>query len=172
MGGAGLPGYLRHPGRIRGMVGLPSPGSTAPTSLRKVTHRHLLIPSGVLLAIVVSFFLWGDLTDSVIYYLTPSEAVDQRADRPDGYRFRLGGLVEQDGISASDTETGFIVSDGAASVQVVHTGAVPQLFRAGIGVVVEGAWDGGVFRSDTLLINHDEQYRTAEDDQPYQIPTP
>ena len=45
---------------------------------------------------------------------------------------------------------------------MVHSGAPQELFSEGIGVVVEGTWDGTVFHSDTMLVKHDEQYRTDE----------
>ena len=136
-----------------------------------MNRRHVLIPAGALLAIVVGFLVWGGLGDNVVYYLTPSEAVDQRAGQEPGYRFRLGGLVEADRLEVTDDGVRFTVGDGAASIAVEHTGAVPQLFRPGIGVVVEGAWKGDTFRSDTLLINHDEQYRAADGEGTYQVPT-
>jgi cytochrome c-type biogenesis protein CcmE len=45
---------------------------------------------------------------------------------------------------------------------VRHDGVVPQLFAEGQGVIVEGTWDGVMFHSDTMLIRHDEQYRTED----------
>lgn len=136
-----------------------------------MTRRHVLVPAGVLLAVVIGFLVWGNLTENVVYYLTPSEALDRRAGQQPGYRFRLGGLVEEDGMEEAGEEVRFLVGDGAVSVTVIHTGAVPQLFRSGIGVVVEGAWDGDLFRSDTLLINHDEQYRAVDGEGTYEVPT-
>lgn len=136
-----------------------------------MSRRHVLIPAGVLLAIVVGFLVWGGLTENVVYYLTPSEAVDQRAGQEPGSRFRLGGLVEADWMTETEDGVLFMVGDGAVSIPVEHAGAVPQLFRPGIGVVVEGAWEGDLFRSDTLLINHDEQYRALDGEGTYQVPT-
>lgn len=136
-----------------------------------MSRRHVLLPAAALLAIVVGFLVWGGLAENVVYYLTPSEAADQRADQEPGYRFRLGGLVEADWMQGTDDGVHFIVGDGDVSIPVEHTGAVPQLFRPGIGVVVEGAWEGEVFRSDTLLINHDEQYRAVDGEGTYQVPT-
>ena len=46
---------------------------------------------------------------------------------------------------------------------MVHNGIVPQLFSEGQGVIVEGTWDGSSFHSDSMLIRHDEQYRTEDD---------
>jgi cytochrome c-type biogenesis protein CcmE len=62
------------------------------------------------------------------------------------------------------TTVAFIVEDCDTSVAVVHTGVPPQLFAEGIGVVVEGTWDGAVFESDTMLVKHDEQYRADAGD--------
>jgi len=54
------------------------------------------------------------------------------------------------------------LTDGTTTVAVDHVGSPQQLFREGIGVVVEGTWDGTVFHSDSMIIKHDEQYRTEE----------
>jgi cytochrome c-type biogenesis protein CcmE len=54
------------------------------------------------------------------------------------------------------------LTDGRESLPVVHAGVVPQLFEEGQGVIVEGTWDGTMFHSDTMLIRHDEQYRTED----------
>ena len=59
----------------------------------------------------------------------------------------------------ADTLT-FTVTDGQHEVPVLSTGPVPQLFRAGQGVVAEGTLGrDGRFHSDTLLVKHDGEYR-------------
>ena len=69
-------------------------------------------------------------------------------------------------MEGSVVETGetllLIVTDGRESAAVVHNGVVPQLFSEGQGVIVEGTWDGSSFHSDSMLIRHDEQYRTED----------
>ena len=136
-----------------------------------MTHRRLVLSALALLAVVIGYLVWGNLADNLVYYLTPSEAVEQRADYPPGERFRLGGLVEADGLEETEDGVRFVVADGATSVTVMHMGTPPQLFREGIGVVVEGTWEGGWFRSDELIINHDEQYRSTEGEGAYEVPT-
>lgn len=133
--------------------------------------RRFVLPALALLALVIGYFVWEDLSDNVIYYLTPSEAVEQRADYPPGERFRLGGLVEGEGIAETDGGVRFVVGDGATSVTVLYAGTPPQLFREGIGVVVEGVWEGTRFRSDLLMIHHDEQYRAPDGEGTYEVPT-
>ena len=57
----------------------------------------------------------------------------------------------------------FDVSDGRATVPVTYKGILPDLFREGQGVVAEGALDpGGIFRADTVLAKHDENYMPKE----------
>lgn len=132
--------------------------------------RRYLVTALAGLSILIGYLVWTGLGDNLVYYLTPSEAVEQREDAADGERFRLGGLVEAGSVSQAEDGVRFAIGDGAASVAVAHAGAPPQLFREGAGVVVEGAWKGREFHSDLLLINHDEQYRAPQGDGPYRLP--
>lgn len=135
-----------------------------------MTRRRIVLPALVLLAAVIGGLVWINLGENLVYYLTPSEAVEQRGGGAAAGRFRLGGLVEEGSVEETPGGIRFAVGDGAASVEVEHTGAPPQLFRAGIGVVVEGAWEGARFHSDVLLINHDEQYRAPGGEGAYEVP--
>ena len=135
-----------------------------------MSRRPFLIPALGLLVVVVGFLLWGNLSENLVFYLTPSEADDQRSDSAEGERFRLGGLVEQGTITDTAEGVFFTVGDGAVSITVVHTGTPPQLFSENVGVVVEGAWVGDEFHSDTLFVRHDEQYRAPDGDGPYEPP--
>ncbi len=137
-----------------------------------MTTRHIVLPALGLLATALGWLVWNNLSDNLVYYLTPSEAVEQRADYPSGERFRLGGLVEEGGTAETGGEVRFLVGDGANTVTVLYAGTPPQLFREGIGVVVEGAWDGDHFRSDVLMVHHDEQYRAVDGSSgAYEVPT-
>ena len=124
----------------------------------------LLAPVLGIAALLVGVLAFGDLGPNLVYYLTPSEAVEQRADFGAERRFRLAGTVADGSVRDAGPATAFTVDDGATTVAVVHTGEPPELFQTGIQVVVEGAWDGDTFRSDTMLIQHDETYYPPEDD--------
>lgn len=133
-------------------------------------YKSFILPAAGLIVLVLGYIMFGGLDENLVYYLTPEEAVAQRADFPDGERFRLGGLVQ--GGSIEDTEDGvsFAIIDGNVSVDVRHTGTPPQLFRDNVGVVVEGAWEGDRFETDTLIIKHDEEYRSSDGEEPYVPP--
>jgi len=134
-------------------------------------HKSFLIPAIGLVVLALGYIVFGGLGDNLVYYLTPGEAVEERAEYPDGERFRLGGFVEEGSVAQTADGVDFIVVEDGVSIRVEHTGAPPQLFRDNIGVVIEGAWAGEVFEADTLLIKHDEEYRSTEGDEPYVPPT-
>lgn len=128
-------------------------------------YRSLVIPVvGVLLALG-GFLLFGNLNKNLVYYLTPKEAVAEKASFVNGQRFRLGGLVEKGSVVRTKTGARFAVGDGRTEVPVVFSGAPSQLFGGGIGVVVEGSWRGATFVSDTMMVKHDSEYKppTARD---------
>jgi cytochrome c-type biogenesis protein CcmE len=124
-----------------------------------VRHRWFVLPAAGIAAVLLGVLLFGNLNDNLVYYLTPSEALARRADFPDGHRFRLGGLVEPGSVRQVAAGVAFTLSDGRRSVPVTYQGAPSQLFREGVGVVVEGSWAADRFRSDTMLLKHDEDYR-------------
>jgi cytochrome c-type biogenesis protein CcmE len=123
-------------------------------------YRAFLIPAAGLLAILIGFLVFN-IRGDLVYYKVPDEVVgDATIGETD--RFRLGGQVVPGSISSDDSEVTFSVTDGKKTIVVVHTGAPQQLFTEGIGVVVEGTWNGDIFFSDSMIIKHDEQYRTED----------
>lgn len=129
-----------------------------------MSYRAVVLP--VVGAIVVlGGFLVSNLNDNLVYYLTPAEAVADKANYDDGERFRLGGLVEQGSVVRTDDAVRFVLVDAGTSIQVNHTGAPAQLFQSGIGVIVEGTWQGDTFNSDTMIVKHDENYAPPTTDE-------
>lgn len=125
-------------------------------------HRMLAVPLVGIAAVLVGVLVFGNVNRNLVYYLTPSEAIAKRVDYPDGKRFRLGGLVEDGTVLRTAGGVSFtVVSDvtGGGTVSVDFQGAPSQLFKAGVGVVVEGSWQGSRFVSGTMIIKHDAEYR-------------
>lgn len=124
-------------------------------------YLWFIVPALGLAGVVLGYLLFN-LNDTLVYYRTPSEIRQQAADPQS--RLRLGGQVQAGSVVAEAGGVEFLVTDGTSSIPVQHTGAPPQLFQEGAGVVVEGTWDGTLFRSDVMIIKHDEQYRTEDGD--------
>lgn len=123
-------------------------------------YRAFLIPAAGLLAILIGFLVYN-IGDDLVYYKTPEEVLGDPA-ITSTERFRLGGQVVPGSVAAADESIEFSITDGKRTLTVDHSGAPQQLFQEGIGVVVEGTWDGSTFHSDSMIIKHDEQYRTED----------
>ena len=77
----------------------------------------------------------------------------------------LGGLVEAGSVARSgDGATiHFKVTDLKNTVDITYRGVLPDLFREGQGVVVEGAYGSdGAFTASEVLAKHDEKYMPPE----------
>ena len=125
-------------------------------------RRFVYLGIGGVIALVLALTLNG-LNDNLTYYLYPTEAVEQRADFPDGERFRLAGAVVSGTVDEGEGSTAFQVTDGGAVVDVTLEGPQPSLFGEEVPLLLEGAWAGDIFLADTALIRHDENYEAPEE---------
>ena len=73
-------------------------------------------------------------------------------------------MVVEGSVQRGDgTEVSFTLSDGAATVDVIYAGILPDLFREGQGIVASGVLDAGhMLRADEVLAKHDENYMPPE----------
>ena len=105
------------------------------------------------------FFLMSALNSNIVYFISPTELIEQNKINQ---RLRLGGLVQSNSISVIGTIIKFDVTDGNNSVSVKYEGLLPDLFKEGQGVIVEGRFDSNSFNADNLLAKHDENYIPRE----------
>lgn len=100
-------------------------------------------------------------SSSLTYFLSPRQV--EAKPPPVGETFRLGGIVEAGTVSAvihnGVPVISFAVTDGKAAVKIAYSGVLPDLFRAGQGVVVIGALEkNGTFLADEVLAKHGADY--------------
>ncbi|MDJ0923675.1 MAG: cytochrome c maturation protein CcmE [Acidimicrobiia bacterium] len=122
-------------------------------------YWKFLVPA--VLAVGLLIVLLINLSSNLVYFQTPTELLTEI--EPSENRLRLGGQVVAGTVVENGETLLLTVTDGRESAAVVHAGVIPQLFAEGQGVIVEGTWDGSTFHSDSMLIRHDEQYRTGDD---------
>jgi cytochrome c-type biogenesis protein CcmE len=110
-------------------------------------------------AIVAIVVLTVVLSENVVYFRTVSEAVT--AKKSDGdHRFRMAGKVVPGTVHETAKGVNFEITDGKATVAVVHQGDPPSLFKEGAPVVCEGRWTrGAAFASDRIMIRHGSEYK-------------
>lgn len=129
-------------------------------SLKK--QRRVQILTLAAFALVVSTALIGyAMRDGINFFRAPSQVM---AEPPGADEvFRLGGLVEEGSIERGQGEAvRFRVTDGGASVPVVFTGLLPDLFEENQGMIGKGRYVNGVFEATEILAKHDETYMPKE----------
>lgn len=106
----------------------------------------------------------GGIGDNLVYYWGPTELVGAGT-KALGATIRLGGQVVPGSIQhGQGSQLSFAVSDGKATVNVQTRTVPPQMFREGIGVVVEGTMKSdGHFESQRLMVSHGNEYRAPGD---------
>lgn len=118
------------------------------------------------------YLAWGGLGDNLVYFVTPTELAE-RGDSGVDAPVRLGGMVAPGSVSWNPDalDLRFRLTDGARTYHVKASGAPPQMFREGIGVVVEGRLrEDGEFHATNLMVKHSNEYRApAEGKRPEQL---
>jgi cytochrome c-type biogenesis protein CcmE len=131
----------------------------------KGRRRATLAVAVVIIVAAFGYLLYGGIDKNVVFFLTPQELLSRGTSAYD-VPVRLGGLVAPGSVKwdAEKLELRFVVMDsGGQSVNVHSSGAPPQMFRDGMGVVVEGRYHrSGVFESTNLMIKHSNEYRKPE----------
>ena len=105
------------------------------------------------------FFLLSALNSNIVYFIDPTELISKKKT---DQRLRLGGLVKSNSIKIIGTKIQFQITDGNNSVTVNYNGSLPDLFKENQGVIVQGVYDSNIFKADTLLAKHDENYMPRE----------
>ena len=114
------------------------------------------------LSVAVGLTLYA-LSQNIDLFFTPTQIAAGEVEP--GQRIRVGGMVKAGSI-ASDQESlrvEFATTDFNNDVTIRYDGILPDLFREGQGVVVEGSLDEqGVFVASRVLAKHDENYMSQE----------
>lgn len=128
--------------------------------------RRTVITGATVIAATFAWLLFGGLRDNVVFFLTPQELLAKGGyEGSVGVPVRLGGQVKPGSVhwDANTLALRFTVTDGVSDMQVRSTGAPPQMFRDGMGIIVEGrvARDG-VFQASGLMVKHSNEYRAPK----------
>lgn len=125
-------------------------------------HRRLLtILIGISLLGGAAFLILSAFEENLVFFVTPTD-LEAREIEP-GQRFRIGGLVEEGSVIEDGIQYTFGVTDLSYDVKVRYKGLLPDLFREGQGVVIEGSFaPDGVFEAASVLAKHDETYMPEE----------
>ena len=128
---------------------------------KKVKLRLVFLALFLASVILTVFLVLQSLKKNVVYFQSPSEI--KSLIELNEKKIRVGGMVKEQSVSINSDEVNFIITDFKNEINVVYSGAVPNLFAEGKGVVAEGFLkDKNYFTATKILAKHDENYMPPE----------
>ena len=128
---------------------------------RKVKLRFFFILLVLITLILSVFLILKSLEENVVYFKSPSDI--KTLSETNKNKIRVGGMVKKNSISIKEKKLNFIITDFENEINVSYSGAVPNLFSEGKGVVAEGYLkDKSFFLATKILAKHDENYMPPE----------
>ena len=128
---------------------------------RKVKLRFFFVLTAFSILVLSVVLILKSLEENVVYFQSPSEIKELLEVKKK--KIRVGGMVKNDSISIKTKELEFIITDFKSEINVVYSGAIPNLFEEGKGVVAEGLLkDKNFFIATKILAKHDENYMPPE----------
>jgi len=131
--------------------------------MKQRKQKFALVMAGVIGLSVVTLLILNVFKSNIVFFLSPTEISQGKA--PQQSTFRLGGMVAANSVEHADKglKVSFVVTDMVNNVKVDYEGILPDLFREGQGVVVQGRMaDANTFHAETVLAKHDEKYMPPE----------
>ena len=132
-------------------------GIEAPMTIRQ---RRLVLILTILFSVgtAVGLTLRG-LNENISFYRTPTQLL---AETNLGQTYRIGGMVVAGSVTRGAVNS-FRLTDTTTELPVQYGGALPDLFREGQGLVVEGHLQlDGTLIATQVLAKHDERYMPPE----------
>ena len=128
---------------------------------KKVKLRLVFLALILASVILTVFLVLQSLKENVVYFQSPSEI--KTLIELNKKKIRVGGMVKEQSVFINSDEVNFIITDFKNEINVVYSGAVPNLFAEGKGVVAEGFLkDKNYFTATKILAKHDENYMPPE----------
>ena len=128
---------------------------------KKVKLRILFLSFIFLTIILTIFLVLKSLEENVVYFISPTEI--KNLAELDKRKVRVGGMIKEGSIQTSSDQINFIITDFKNEINVSFSGAVPNLFAEGKGVVAEGFLkDRNFLNAIKILAKHDENYMPPE----------
>ena len=130
------------------------------------TH-HVKVAIGMTVIVAaVAYLLLSGTTASTVYFLTVPEVQQQLSALQQGSRpIRVAGQVTDDPIQweARQLSLAFRIGEGEVRLPVQYKGVKPDMFQAGINVIVEGRIGrDGVLMASILMTSCPSKYQDEQ----------
>ena len=121
-------------------------------------QRFFLILLSLSMLILAVFLILYNSKNNIIFFYTPKELIENNVNINE--IVRVGAIVKEGSFKKIDTEKyEFVISDNIFSIYILYEGLLPDLFREGQGVVIEGKLvKENIIHASTVFAKHDENY--------------
>ena len=128
---------------------------------KKVKIRAFFIILVFTSAILITFLVINSLKENVVFFKSPTDI--NNLNQIESKKIRVGGMVKKNSIEIENKNLKFVITDFKNEIFVTFSGAVPNLFKEGKGVVAEGYLeDRKYLKAEKILAKHDENYMPPE----------
>ena len=128
---------------------------------KKVKIRAFFIILVFTSAILITFLVINSLKENVVFFKSPTDI--KNLNQIESKKIRVGGMVKKNSIEIENKNLKFVITDFKNEIIVTFSGAVPNLFKEGKGVVAEGYLeDRKYLKAEKILAKHDENYMPPE----------
>ncbi len=120
--------------------------------MKKKRRFKTILVSMVILS-VIGYLIYTGIRDTMTYYLTVSEVLAQPAENLN-QTLRVGGNVSPGSVQwdPKNLRLIFIIEDDKSDITVDYRGVVPDSFKPGQEIIIEGTYAGnGKFKATTLM---------------------
>jgi cytochrome c-type biogenesis protein CcmE len=147
------------------------PALGVPTEQLPTTRLQKRFPLSFLLAGMailgaVLYLVYANTQANAVYYMTVPEL--EHCTICATQSIRVAGYVQTGSIQRNDRSQSiaFVIEDSHQTLPVVYSGVVPDIFRAGVQVVVEGRYYKGTagtqpFQAQTLLAKCPSKFQST-----------
>ena len=128
---------------------------------KKVKIRAFFVILVFTSAILITFLVINSLKENVVFFKSPTDI--NNLNQIESKKIRVGGMVKKNSIEIENKNLKFVITDFKNEIIVTFSGAVPNLFEEGKGVVAEGYLeDRKYLKAEKILAKHDENYMPPE----------
>ena len=118
---------------------------------RRIKYKPIVISAAILM--VIGYLIYTGLRDTMVFYLTVSEVMAKSPEDLTDTQ-KVGGIVNAGSVQwePKTLNLSFRLEDEQANLLVNYSGVVPDSFKPGSEVIVEGTYRGdGSFWATTIM---------------------
>lgn len=127
------------------------------SQIKKRRFRFVLLTLVVMC--IIGYLIFSGMQDTMGYYLTVSELIEQ-SPQSTQEKVRVSGKVNEGSVNwdPAGQRLAFAIIDGDTALSVEYHGVVPDSFKQGQKVIIEGVYNNGTFLASELMTTCASKY--------------